>query len=60
MKIVCVIQKELRPRHVIRYTFYSVQSEFHCVQSADLAQHIKHLLASDLNLPHGIPHSMTC
>ena len=54
-----IIKEESRLREPIRYTFYSVQSEFNSVQSAYIAQRVRHLLASSLNLPHGILHSMT-
>ena len=48
-------RKKTELRGVIRYTFYSVQSEFDSVQSADIAQRVKHLFASDLNLPMVFP-----
>ena len=54
---VCPDQKESRLRELIRYMFYSVQTEFDSVQSA--AQRVKHLFVFDLHLPHDILHSMT-
>ena len=55
ISMVSMHQKESRPREFIHYSFYSVQSEFDSVQSAEVAQRIKHLFTSDLNFPWYFP-----